>query len=333
MQRKLKSVFRSSSRKHDEDSEPGSPQSSHTPQSSQSYANSRGASLEERRDRRSLDSYTPTGASHQQQQSRSRPLSAAYDDRVRNVSGPAASSTAGSHAYPRSSEPANESIATNYQAYLPALSPVYDSNDQPPMKLEDDPQHMGRESNGHHEGGVADRNIGQHRKSLDVSKRKPLPAPPGECHPDATVLHEAVTAILMRNYINGFAVVDRDRTTNDRLVHRTRPHTEAAPHERSQWKTTDLPERSARNESNLGSSTRRPQGSESDDGALRSPPGNLRQVESTHNGHNGNVVPLDRNHDIKQQIDQLLEGVVDLRNTVDTDQDVTFAPGTLASAA
>tara|TARA_R110002003_G_scaffold198_16_gene15531 strand:- start:934 stop:1386 length:453 start_codon:yes stop_codon:yes gene_type:complete len=136
---------------------------------------------------------------------------------VSNAPGP--QSVAADSSQSRSSEPPNESIANDYRAYLPALSPVYDSYDDPHMTLGGDRRLISGESDGRHEEDVADRNIERYRTSLDVSKRKPLPAPPGT------------------------------------------------------------------------------------------------------------VAGTDGQHDIERQIEQMLDGVVDLRNTVDEDKEVQWAPG------
>jgi hypothetical protein len=215
------------------------------------------------------------------------------------------------------------------------------------------------ESTGRHEEDVADRNMEQYRNSLDVSKRKPLPAPPGECQ--STVLHEAVTAILVKHHINRFAVVDTEEdaqrkystgvgstlnsatstnskgkyslggnsTTRGGLVDRTPPHAETSAHERNQWKKSGLPTRDTQDEAQLEFGRRRPRGSSnSDNDTPRPPPHNPRLHKNQNGGGVGGRIPIsDGNDDIKREIDQLLEGVVDLRNTVDTDQDVRFAPG------
>jgi hypothetical protein len=362
MQRKLKAAFRSSSRKKgesgDEDrtSSPTSPTSPTSPR-----VGRRGASLDERRDRRSIDSVHEESPRN----GRSRPLSSAYDSqRVGNATGAGPQHVAGGHAQSRFGEPATESITNDYQAYLPALSPVYDSYDEPQMSLGGDRRLITGESTGRHEEDVADRNMEQYRNSLDVSKRKPLPAPPGECH-RSTVLHEAVTAILMKNHINGIAVVDTEEdarrkystgvgstlgsatstnstgkyslggnsTTRGGLVDRILPHAEPSAHEKNQWKKSGLPTRDARDEAQLDFGRRRPRGqSDSDNDASRPLPHNPR-VHKNHNGEGvGGRVPIsDGNDDIKREIDQLLEGVVDLTNTVDTDQDVRFAPGMFQS--
>lgn len=358
MQRKLKAAFRSSSRKNAEsgdDNRTSSPTSPTSPTSPRTGR--RGASLDERRDRLSIDSVHEESPRN----GRSRPLSSAYDShRVGNATGNGPQSAASGYAPSRSAEPANAAIANDYQAYLPALSPVYDSYDEPQMTLGGDRRLITGESTGRHEEDVADRNM-EFRKSLDVSKRKPLPAPPGE-FPQSTVLHEAVAAILMKNHINGFAVVDTDEddarrkystgvgptlgstastnspgkyslggntATRGGLADRILPHNEATAHEKNQWKQSGLPTRDAREEAQLDFGRRRPRSSsDSDNDAPRPPPHN----HGMHKNHNGGVVGgrvlhADGNDDIRREIDQLLEGVVDLTNTVDTDQDVRFAPG------
>jgi hypothetical protein len=288
---KLKSVFRSSSRKsgqHAGDFEPGSPQSSHTDR--------RGASLDERRHRQSLE----TSHAGAYQSGRSRPLSSVYDSHPGNASG--AQSGAVNHGPPQQSHQANESIANDYKAYLPALSPVHDSQDEQFMTLGGDRRLISGEGDMPHEENVADRNIDRDRKSLDVSSRKPLPATPGTYMDESTVLHDAETAIIMKNHINGFAVLDApDQDIHQKHSHHSHGSTiRSVP---SDSRNTVLPIRTARD------------GPRSSDSKSN---GTLHETRIAVGGQ----------EDIQREIENLLEGVVDLRNTVDHDKDVHFAPGT-----
>lgn len=338
---KLKAVLRSRSRKRSDatDRQPEAT-SLRSPR-----VDRRATSLDEQRRRQSVES--PRGRAPNN--GRSRPLSSVYDSRrtQNDASGPAAFD----HAQPFSTEPVNDSIANDYQAYLPVLTPVHDSHDDQHMTLGGDRRLITGESEGRHEEDVADRNINQYRTSLDISKRKPLPATPGGmCIDESTILPEAMAAILMKNYVNGLAVVDtKDQgtgrkasvgtgstlsavpsaatgkyslggaTTRGGLQDSIRPHTETTTHEKNQWKNSGLPSRNAREESYVGWSRRRSRGSDSDDNSPSTPPHNLRSRD---------IVPsVDGQYEIQKEIEQLLDGVVDLRDTVDEDKDVQWASG------
>jgi hypothetical protein len=353
---KLKAVFRSSSKKRA--AHPGGYDQHHTdatlPQSSRS--DRRATSLDERRSHKSSEA----SKAGNQQHGRSRPLSSVYDSRLSNASG--AQVSAVDYAQSQQHQGVNSSIASDYQAYLPALTPVHDSQDEQ-HTLGGDRRLIVGQSDTLHEEDVADRNIDRYRNSLDVSKRKPLPAAPGMYIDRSTVLHEAVVAIFTKNQVNGFTVPEEaegervnrrysttsgisskqsaatgkyslgtgDRTTGG-LIDSISPHTEATAHEKNHWKKTDWPAKSARAEPQVNWGRRRPQGSESEDEQPQYPPDNLkaRQQLSTRlneTPHHPRVA-VDGQDDIEREIEQLLGGVVDLRNTVDEDKDVQWAPGT-----
>lgn len=108
---------------------------------------------------------------------RSRPVSAMYGDgRTSNVSG----SRPPLDAQASSADPMTGSIANDYKAYLPALSPLDDAPGESYMTLGGDRRLITGESDGRHEENVADRNIDRYRSSLDAGRNKPLPVAPGE---------------------------------------------------------------------------------------------------------------------------------------------------------
>jgi hypothetical protein len=80
-------------------------------------------------------------------------------------------------------------------------------------------------------------------------------------------------------------------------------------------------------------SRRKPRGSESEEDAPPTPPDNLRHdgplPMKSKTESNGASTAVGTQHDIEREIEQLLDGVVDLRDTVDEDKDVTWAPGEL----
>jgi hypothetical protein len=361
MQRKLKAVFRSASRKKSESTEETDRSSeAASPRSTRNYRQA--TSLDEPRHRRPSESDSK-GA---QQNVRNRPVSSAYDSRRVVSNGSGSQPVAVDYAQARSSVLASESIASDYQAYLPALSPVEDPDTEPHMTLGGDRRLILGESEGRHEEDVADRNIDRYRTSLDASKEKPLPAPPGMCIDQSSVLHEAETAIVMKNSVNGFAVVNAadDDTSRKRstgayslgstissipsattgkysvggniatkggLVDSIMPHTEATRHEKNQWKTTNFPSRTAREEPEVGHIKRRSQGAGHEEIEPQSSPENSsdRHIPQARSGGE-RIVPItgmDGQADIEREIQQLLHGVVDLRNTVDEDKEVQWAPG------
>lgn len=142
MQRKLKSVFRSSSKKKRDSLTQGeqSPQTSSTRGETPSFEEQRRFSRE-----------SPNqGFQHG---TRSRPVSYAYDNqRTSNVSGSRSHATDFAH---------NESVMTpdevmvhDYKSYLPALSPVEDLTGDGYMSLGGDRRLITGESDGRHEEDV-----------------------------------------------------------------------------------------------------------------------------------------------------------------------------------
>jgi hypothetical protein len=355
MQRKLKSVFRSSSKRKSQNEEELSPREGGASPRSQ-HDERMTMSFEEQRPRQSSDSYKA------QHNNRSRPLSSVYDSRrLSNPSGahPVTSDFTQSHP----SQRAHDSIASDYKAYLPALSPVHDAHNEDPMSLGGDRRLINGESDLRHEEDVADRNIDRYSQPLDVSARKPLPAIPGMCHDESAALRAAVAALVLKNCINGLAVPDvgsqrspgdqltsryaesvtpatatgkyslgRDLPTKGGLVDSILPHSETSAHEKNQWKNTNWPARSAREDTQVEWSKRRPRGSMSEDDETRTvsdPTANRQDLPIRSTGsYRGDRPTVDGQDEIHREIEQLLDGVIDLRSTVDEDKDVEWAPGT-----
>jgi hypothetical protein len=341
---KLKSVFRSSSRRsqHKEESSPyaeaTSPRSQHDVRQS--------TSLDEPHSRQSVDSHKVDA----QRTSRSRPVSSIYNSKsTSNTLG--TRPPASEQAQTQTAHARNESIASNYKAYLPALSPVQDSNNDDYMFMGGDRRLMVGESETRHEEDVADRNIDRYSQPLDPSTDKSLPPTPGMFKDTSVMLHEALQALVSKNYINGFAVsnvpsqetpqksssrdlpetkiggiasvstakhpVGREVVRKGGLIDNFRPYEETTAHERNQWKLTSWPLRDAREGPQVGFSRRRPRSFDSDDD----------DFHSLSDGPLGVSIPLDGQGDIEKEIQHLLDGVVDLSNTVDEDKDVQWAPG------
>jgi hypothetical protein len=319
---KLKNVLHSASRKRDSSGSIDDESDATSPRSAR--AGRQTNSLDEQRPRQSSDNYRG-GA---QYNGRSRPLSSAYDPR--QPSGPAAKDHG--HGQSRSSDPANDSIASNYKAYLPALSTV-ESADGKQMPSGGDRRLNTGESSGRYDGDVADRNINQRRASVDVSKRKPLPATPSMSIDQSNVLPEAVTAITMKNYVNGFAVLG---TGNKELPHKgytgagsvgSRTGTVPSGAPRKYSVGADSSATSPRKEHAGDRAIRKPRGSVSQDDEPPPPPDHRTLPSRPRTGATEGTTSANGQHEIQREIERLLDGVVDLNNTVDEDKDVTWAPG------
>lgn len=353
---KLKSVFRSSSRRTSQHKEESSPHTEATSPRSQNNARQI-TSLDERHSRQSVDSHKVDA----QRTSRSRPVSSIYDSNpTSNTLG--AQPPASEQAQSQTAEARNESIASNYKAYLPALSPVQDSNNDDYMSMGGDRRLITGESETRHEEDVADRNIDRYNQPMDPYTDKSLPPTPGMFKDTSVMLHEALQALVSKNYINGFAVsnvqsqgttqksssrdltepmngrvasvstakysVGREVVTKGGLIDSIRPHEETTVHERNHWRKTKWPSRDARGEAQVGFGRRRPRRSESDDDdfhSLSDGPDHGRHLSA--DDPLGVSIPLDGQRDIEKEIQHLLDGVVDLSNTVDENKDVQWAPG------
>jgi hypothetical protein len=360
MQRKLKEVFRSHARKRSDSTEADHASDASSPRSTRDHRQA--ASFDEPRHRRQSESHN--AGSHQN--GRNRPLSSAYDSRrvVSNGTGPQSAVVGHGTARP---EPAHDSIADDYKAYLPALSPVNDSSTEPNMALGGVRPLTTGQSNGVYEENVADRNMDQHRKSIDASKGKPLPAPPGMCIDESTVLQEAMTAIVMKNYVNGFAVLGaahedtaRKQPNGGRALGstiRAVPSNANGEYLGGSNTVTHTVTKTVTNGALVDGSPPHSELHTNGKGQLNntsSPPRAARgepqlglSKQTSHGTGRGEavaqsssqsggerVVPLGVNGqaDIENEIKQLLSGVVDLTNTVDEDKSVEWAPGKAIAA-
>lgn len=119
----------------------------------------------------------------------------------------------------------------------------------------------------------------------------------------------------------------REIVTKGGLIDSISPHEETTAHEKNQWKKTNWPSRDAQEETQVGWSGRRSRTSESDDDFHSFSDGADHGRHLPVDGPTGVNVPLDEQSDIRKEIQHLLDGVVDLSNTVDEDKDVSWAPG------
>lgn len=127
--------------------------------------------------------------------------------------------------------------------------------------------------------------------------------------------------------------LDSGAATKGGLVDSIMPHQDQTTHKKDRWKDGDWPIRNARNESNIGWSKHRPRRSISDDEDLSSPsPPNPHHLSKAVPATGGVVkeIKLSGPDEIEKVTEQLLDGFVDLRNTVDEDKDVRYAPGTFS---
>ncbi|CAO2650699.1 Nn.00g019910.m01.CDS01 [Neocucurbitaria sp. VM-36] len=206
---------------------------------------------------------------------------------------PASESSAVDYAQPQPSD-SNGSIANDYKTYLPILSPVDNTRDEQYNSLGGDQRLINGENDGRHEENVADRNINRYSMSRDTGHEKPLPM-----LPNSTNTHE-----------NGLRTQDANNTTGASSYGST---IRAVPPDASAGQTVP----------NVN--------------APQPPPKELPARQGMPVKHRGeppaastNVtdgsVHRDGQTNWRAQQQSLLDGVVNLRDTVDTDRDVQMAP-------
>lgn len=114
-------------------------------------------------------------------------------------------------------------------------------------------------------------------------------------------------------------------TTTGGLIDGIRPHTESVPHEKGPWKRSSVSPKAARVEP--GWERRKPRTSDSDNDASRAPRESY-EVEGSHSGVRHATMDGTAGGEETALARKLREdGVADLRNTVDTDGDITWTPG------
>lgn len=164
MQRKLKSVFRRSSKSRSSSGQHDSPENNTYHAESSPPRGDRRRISSDRHGRTSVDS-SVVGSTYT---GRSRPVSSVYDDRRQSQAStkhPAATDIASSP------DPNGGAIATDYKAYLPALSPVNDEHGDEYIIVNGDRPHTTRGDGARHEENVADRNISRYSTSIDGRNR------------------------------------------------------------------------------------------------------------------------------------------------------------------
>lgn len=119
--------------------------------------------------------------------------------------------------------------------------------------------------------------------------------------------------------------------TKGGLVDGILPHTNASDHPKSPSQRADWPARSARDEAGMGWSRRKPHASDSEEDGVPQPlaPLKIHQQQSPASKHKPvdlKPAAMDGQQGSEAHRQLRLDGVVDLRNTVDTDADVHWAP-------
>jgi hypothetical protein len=364
MQRKLKAVFRSSSKRKSQNIEESAQYSGATPPRASHSGDRRPASVEVQRRPQTSDPYIRSV----QQSGHSRNVSAGFaSDRMSNVA--KAQPVTGNYTQPHPIDPARDSITNDYRAYLPVLSSKDDLSDSRPT-LGGDRRLITGESELPYKEDVANRNIDRYGHPSEEATRRSIPnTSPGMYIDRSTVLPDAVIAIIMKNLVNGFAVPDtgdqasqrnidrrgsvgvaassvhsrgtgssakyslnQDIATKGGLIDRIIPHAEATAHEKNQWKNKSWSPKTARVEPQVAWSRRKPRGSESEDEGPVAPSSDLVNHHQLPSKSHKSALQEPRiaensQDDIGREIEKLLDGVVDLRNTVDEDKDVRWAPG------
>ena len=113
---------------------------------------------------------------------------------------------------------------------------------------------------------------------------------------------------------------------NGGLVDGTRLHTETSPREKGSWKGSTSPPKTARVEPGWEKWKLRISGSDND--ASRSPQSTHKAQGSQSDARHATMDGTADGEETTLAKKLREDGVVDLRNTVDTDGDITWAPGT-----
>lgn len=353
MQQKLKSVFRRSSKSRSlSGSQEKLGNGSHHGEASPPRADRQRMSSD-RRGRTSVDS-SATGSVHT---GRSRPVSSIYDDTLQSQAPTTQFATSD---FTSTADSNGGAIANDYKAYLPALSPVTDDHGDEYIGLHGDRQHMRGQNGARHEEDIADRNIARYSTSIDggsrdtakVTHNSSAVSPPSKYQirfgtardrlgpasstfqnafvltlilaapistlPTAEVHSRKLSAVtppsgatLGSGLTDGLVRTNDNITTNRGLVDNVRPQSETAAQEQGLAKTSSLPPKAGHAQP---VSERR----------------KLDTLNSENKSHSGVLhATMDGTaHGKETALARKLreDGVADLRNTVDTDGDITWAP-------
>ncbi|KAF2131661.1 hypothetical protein P153DRAFT_286325 [Dothidotthia symphoricarpi CBS 119687] len=249
---------------------------------------------------------------------RSRPLSSADDSR--RLGNPLAAAAPGAshaprlqptglnHAEASSQEAIPGPMAKDYNTYIAALSPKSGNESEYQTTRGNDRRAVSGQNQRQHEDDLADRNTYRQRASMDAATRKPLPALPlntsnlildsvtSKPAPLQTLPNKGKTvgsavSAAPSSTPAGDYVVSRDVATNGGRVDGILLRTDGLDHDKSHYRRSDWPLQPSH-----------------DEGADFQP------------------AIVDGHHESEEQRQLRLKGVVDLRNTIDTDADVHWTP-------
>jgi len=306
MHEKLKSVFRRSSQSRNSS---GQHESNSPPSKASPPSGNRQRVSSDSHGRTSVDS-SATGSIYS---GRSRPVGSIYDDsRYRARTGP--------KDFVTPTDPNGGAIAIDYNAYLPALSPVNDD-------YGDD---YTTRSGSQHEEYVADRNIARYSSSFDGGHRKaPSSNSPSVRQHSHKQFSGAGSVRATSNPVQnacsfGKYSIAHDIARNGERHEGAHSNPGTSTHEGSLRNISSFPPGSVRADTGI---ERKPLVSRSDKATSRSTQG-ARDDQGSHSSIRYATVDGRRNGEETALARKLREeGVADLRNTVDTDGDVTWAPG------
>ncbi|KAJ8109039.1 hypothetical protein OPT61_g7745 [Boeremia exigua] len=250
---------------------------------------------------------------------RSRPVSSIYDKpQTRAPTGPKNDDLS------PSTDPA---IARDYKAYLPALSPVNDEHGEDYLALGEDRHHVAEGSDARHEEDVADRNIAKYSTSPNSGHRRTT-ASHDRRHSHRVSIDTDSVGSAMSSVQTGGSV--GRYSTGQEIARNGHLDRDVSMHAETRVQKPDLQKRlSSRSDhlqNDMEMDTGKPQLANTDHSSsqlsqetyeVRSP-----QSYSVH-------ATIDRTaYGEETMLAKKLreDGVVDLRNTVDTDGDITWAP-------
>ncbi|EFQ85722.1 hypothetical protein PTT_19263 [Pyrenophora teres f. teres 0-1] len=264
----------------------------HSPRTS--YEKSEGSSPRAERHHASLHQDRPSPEAH----NRVLPTHSAYDDE-RSSHSPASHFTSSQDGQHRNTD-LTGSIADDYRSYLSAIAPVDNSRSEQHASMSGDRHAVNGEGDGRYAEDIADRNVHQRKSSLQAHQSKPLPMIPNSSNVEHNHSHKQPIAT---GPISSAA-------------HPIPPKTIAEKHAVGGDKLTQ---------------NGRLQGLDDKETRI-APPGKISSHEdiSVKPRHDLETTKdyssIDRGKDWKAKQQSMLEDVVDLKNTVDTDRDTAWAP-------
>lgn len=320
MQQKLKSVFRRSSKARNS---LGSDESNNHPAKTNPPRGDRQRVSLNKHNRTSVDS-SATGSVYT---GRSRPVSSIYDETQFRA-------PADSEGFASPTDPNGGAIANDYKAYLPALSPVNDEHGDDYITLNKNGQHNTGRAKYRHEEDVADRNIARYSGSFDGGDRNLAPSTSlsGQRLSREASAPGAAGAVLNPVRADGHVGKRSAGSDNHGNVDRkdgVPSQTRIIPREGSLQKKSSFPPglKPAQAKAEI---ERKPLASGDPDKAMPELPGGPPDTQVSRSGIRHATLDGTKHGEETALATKLREdGVADLRSTVDTDGDITWAPGTL----